>query len=506
MEQKKTLVGTANELLKEDTNKKNLEEKESRKQKLYKIASELLQTERAYVARLHLLDQVFCAGLTEEAAKGSFPVEVVRTIFSNISSIHSFHSQFLLPDLETRMSHWWETPRLGDVMQQHAPFLRMYAEYVSNFDQAMELLRQWTDRSAAFRNIILDIQSKDMCGSLTLQHHMLEPVQRVPRYEMLFKDYIGKLSEEDVDFTYAQKSLQTISMAAIHSNSAILKTEKLKKLLEIYEMLGDKEVVNPSNEFLKDGRLKLAARNTAATDKHLFLFNNMMFCCASRLSLVGQRFTVRTRIGIRGMQVQQMANVDQQHSFQVTGKGKTLDLQASSDQERDDWVKAIQEAIDVFRQNNETFKLANKSVDVDELTEYLGWQAPCWIRDNEVTMCMKCQEPFNPLTRRKQHCRACGCVVCSKCSDYKVALRYDGNKMNRVCRDCFFFFTGQDGGDVAETRKRVIQESEAVHITGPTVMCSFLQYGDNPETWTRMWCVIPRTEPLVLHLYSSPQR
>lgn len=40
----------------------------------------------------------------------------------------------------------------------------------------------------------------------------------------------------------------------------------------------------------------------------------------------------------------------------------------------------------------------------------LGKRAPRWIRDNEVTMCMKCKEPFNALTRRRHHCRACGHV------------------------------------------------------------------------------------------------
>lgn len=42
--------------------------------------------------------------------------------------------------------------------------------------------------------------------------------------------------------------------------------------------------------------------------------------------------------------------------------------------------------------------------------EELGRRAPRWIRDNEVTMCMKCQEPFNTFTRRRHHCRACGFV------------------------------------------------------------------------------------------------
>lgn len=42
-------------------------------------------------------------------------------------------------------------------------------------------------------------QSQEVCGSLTLQHHMLEPVQRVPRYEMLLKDYLKKLPPDDPD-------------------------------------------------------------------------------------------------------------------------------------------------------------------------------------------------------------------------------------------------------------------------------------------------------------------
>ncbi|XP_068573041.1 FYVE, RhoGEF and PH domain-containing protein 3-like isoform X2 [Cebidichthys violaceus] len=334
-------------------------DEENQEQKLYKIANELLQTERAYVARLHLLDQVFCSRLTEEAGGGSFPPDVIRNIFSNISSIYSFHSQFLLPDLENCISHWCESPGLGSVLLQHAPFLRMYADYIRNFDQAMELVRTWSERSSVFRNIIQDIQGQEVCGSLTLQHHMLEPVQRVPRYEMLLSDYLKKLPRDNPDYDLAHKSLQTISMAATHSNSAIHKAESRKRLLEIFEMVGEEEVVNPTNEFLREGRLlKLAARNTSAMERHLFLFNNFLLCCTPKFSLVGQRFTVRCRIGVDGMQVQQTTNEDHSHTFQVSGKERTLELQASSEQDRDEWIKVIQEAIDIFLKNHQTFKLA----------------------------------------------------------------------------------------------------------------------------------------------------
>lgn len=44
------------------------------------------------------------------------------------------------------------------MLLQHGPFLRMYADYVRNFDQAVELVRVWNERSSVFRNITQDIQ------------------------------------------------------------------------------------------------------------------------------------------------------------------------------------------------------------------------------------------------------------------------------------------------------------------------------------------------------------
>ena len=99
-------------------------------------------------------------------------------------------------------------------------------------------------------------------------------------------------------------------------------------------------------------------------------------------------------------------------------------------------LQALQETIAVFQQKNESFKTASKEVEevsvsstdpvsppsvpphcegTDLLsllpqTAELGKRAPRWIRDNEVTMCMKCKESFNALTRRRHHCRACGYV------------------------------------------------------------------------------------------------
>lgn len=47
--------------------------------------------------------------------------------------------------------------------------------------------------------------------------------------------------------------------------------------------------------------------------------------------------------------------------------------------------------------------------------------AASWVPDEEVTACQECHTAFN-LINRRHHCRACGRVVCNKCSPNKLPL------------------------------------------------------------------------------------
>ncbi|XP_020026102.1 FYVE, RhoGEF and PH domain-containing protein 2 isoform X5 [Castor canadensis] len=480
-----------------------------------RIVQELLETEQAYVARLHLLDQVFFQELLREARSSkAFPEDVVRLIFSNLSSIYQFHSQFFLPELQRRLEDWTATPRIGDVIQKLAPFLKMYSEYVKNFERAAELLAAWTDKSPPFQEVIARIQSSEASGSLTLQHHMLEPVQRIPRYELLLKEYVQKLPAQAPDRADAQKALDMIFSAAQHSNAAIKEMERLQDLWEVYQRLGlEANIVDPSNTLLREGPvLKISFRRSDPIERYLFLFNNMLLYCVPRVIQMGARFQVRTRIDVAGMKVRELTDAEFPHSFLVSGKQRTLELQARSQEEMISWMQACQAAIDQIEKRNETFKAAAQGPEGDvqeqELqSEELGLRAPQWVRDKMVTMCMRCQETFNALTRRRHHCRACGYVVCARCSDYRAELKYDDNRTNRVCLTCYTFLTGSVLPEDKEDKRRGILEKGASAGPDQSLLCSFLQLtGDKwGKSGARGWCVIPRDDPLVLYIYGAPQ-
>ncbi|XP_070651238.1 FYVE, RhoGEF and PH domain-containing protein 3 isoform X8 [Bos indicus] len=464
----------------------------SEPQKLLHIAQELLHTEETYVKRLYLLDQVFCTGLTE----AGIPSEVTTGIFSNISSIYRFHGQFLLPELQARITNEWDVnPRLGDILQKLAPFLKMYGEYVKNFDRAMELVSTWTQRSPVFKDTVQSIQKQELCGNLTLQHHMLEPVQRVPRYELLLKDYLKRLPEDAPDWKDAERSLELISTAANHSNAAIRKMEKMHKLLEVYERLGGEEdIVNPANELIKEGHIqKLSAKNGTTQDRHLFLFNSMILYCVPKLRLMGQKFSVREKMDISGLQVQDIVKSGAAHTFIITGKKRSLELQTRTEEEKKEWIQVIQATIEKHKQNSQTFKAFSGSFSQDENSP-LTPEPPMMSPSSEV-----------PAVPANSGGGVSG-VICGKCSEFKA----ENGRQSRVCKECFLT------QPVAHLNLSLEEPLEPKQSTEkpvaaeppPSLLCGPLQVSDGGTAWSKAWAAISESDSLelVLHLHEGSQQ
>ncbi|XP_012393803.2 FYVE, RhoGEF and PH domain-containing protein 3 isoform X2 [Orcinus orca] len=500
-------------------------------QKLLHIAQELLHTEETYVKRLHLLDQVFCTRLME----AGIPSEVTTGIFSNISSIYCFHGKFLLPELQTRITNEWDTnPRLGDILQKLAPFLKMYGEYVKNFDRAVELVSTWTQRSPVFKDIVQGIQKQEMCGNLTLQHHMLEPVQRVPRYELLLKDYLKRLPEDAPDWKDAERSLELISTAANHSNAAIRKMEKMHKLLEVYERLGGEEdIVNPANELIKEGHIqKLSAKNGTTQDRHLFLFNSMILYCVPKLRLMGQKFSVREKMDISDLQVQDVVKSNAAYTFIITGKKRSLELQTRTEEEKKEWIQVIEATIEKHKQNSQTFKAFSGSFGQDENSSLTpdppmvsaSSEVPAAVatggggaagleprrgssktrRDKEKQGCSSCGETFNSITKRKRHCKLCGAVICGKCSEFKA----ENGRQSRVCGECFLTQPVAPSSPSLEEPLEPKQSTEPATVDPPpSLLCGPLLVSDGGTAWSKVWAAISESDSLelVLHLRGGSQ-
>ncbi|KZC12515.1 PREDICTED: FYVE, RhoGEF and PH domain-containing protein 4-like [Dufourea novaeangliae] len=447
---------------------------DSKRKKARRVAEELLATEKNYVNVLRLIDQVFQFRVDQEnRAHPMFPSETVQHMFSNIKSIYKFHNDFLLPQLQERIQNWESDPRIGDIMKNFAPFLKMYTEYVKNFDYAMNLIHTLQTKVVRFAAIINEIQKLDECAKLSLPHHMLSPIQRLPRYELLLKDYLRNLTEENADYEDAKKALGLVSTAANHTNDAMKKIDKFKKLLEIQESIYDStDLVSATRELVKEGRIvKISARSGDHQERHLFLFSDLLLLCSIRL-IPGPLYRLRAKFMVENLQVMEGDNLETANTFYIRDEEKSVELYTHAAEEKAAWLDALLDTMQEIIRRKASFKTGN--------VKTLG------IKAEDVTKCMICHVIFSVM-KRKHNCRACGIVVCGKCSNQK--LLFEDNKNVRVCRLCHATLTQPLSKSPSTTSPSgPVPSLLQVSASASSVISGYLMLKTQPsKPWIRRW-------------------
>ncbi|XP_064486969.1 FYVE, RhoGEF and PH domain-containing protein 2-like [Ornithodoros turicata] len=478
-----------------------------------RVAQELLTTEKTYVEVLHLLDQVFAFRVDQEnRAHSMFPQAVVSAMFSNLKSLYQLHHDFLLPKLQGRIDTWDSNPRIGDIMKDFAPFLKMYTEYVRNYDDAMRLLGSWYNKQPRFQGIMDDIHRMPECGNLTIQHHMLTPVQRVPRYQLLLKEYLKKLPEDSPDTTDTEKALELVSTAAIHSNEAMKKIDKFKKLLEIQDLVGGvMDLVSPTRELLREGKItKICARSGDHQERHMFVFNDLVLLCSQRLMsnrvVSGACYRIRARVDMDGLIVQEGDNLETPNSFYIKNTGRSIELFAQTPEEKMSWMQTLAKAVHDLKMRKSSLRVGLSGSKSPEELE-LGQRAPVLVKADTVSHCQKCSMAFSALGLRwKHHCHACGIVACSKCLSRKTKLAYDNNRASRVCSSCWEAIL-KNHPDRADAEREIKSPLESPTFQAENAVISGylkLKTGGQDKSskaWARRWFALQRD--FVLYSFKS---
>lgn len=81
-------------------------------------------------------------------------------------------------------------------------------------------------------------------------------------------------------------------------------------------------------------------------------------------------------------------------------------------------------------------KITDSRVDRDLMN---AEKADKWVPDEDVSHCPQCERQFTTY-RRRHHCRICGMIFCSKCSQHRVDYTFRGvenARRSRVCDSCF---------------------------------------------------------------------
>uniref|UniRef100_A0A158QP78 FYVE, RhoGEF and PH domain-containing protein 6 n=1 Tax=Haemonchus placei TaxID=6290 RepID=A0A158QP78_HAEPC len=386
-------------------------------------AKELVDSEQRYVEKLRLLDEIFRQRVVKEAA---IDKEKQHKLFANISSLYQFHNTHFLPQLMEASRDWHTTKRYANVVRKQAPFLKMYSEYTNNYERASRVFED-LKKKKKFSDVVREIEKLPECEGLPLAHHLICPVQRVMRYQLLLQEYKKHLLESDVDYEDTALALQLVLQAASHANEMMKKLDGFGKVIEVQEQLGNSiSLVSPGRELLKTGTLQKISSTTEKTEERtIFLFNDLILLAGERKMIGLYKYRLRAVFHACHTQICEGDNLEREHSFYIRGSDgngpqRCVELFSETQKEKNDWVESICAVIEDCRANSATFGAGVKSA----LSETNN-------NHSESRNCADCDAEFS-LFYRGVKCGKCRRKLCKKCfGRYRTE-----SKNNRICEPC----------------------------------------------------------------------
>ncbi|OWZ53685.1 hypothetical protein C368_04069 [Cryptococcus neoformans 125.91] len=187
------------------------------KKKLTNVIDELVRTERSYLSRIHALKTAYADRLrlySKDPNQQLIPPYEAKAMFANIELIVPASMAFL-GDLEGMLRSGHAEDLVGDVCLKHFKTLRTfdpYRTYLSKQDESQKLFQDSLKKFIGFGTFIESTKYQTTgIGNIGLRELLMEPVQRIPRYTLLWQTMIKCMSPLS---TQRAKLLEAIEIAS----------------------------------------------------------------------------------------------------------------------------------------------------------------------------------------------------------------------------------------------------------------------------------------------------
>jgi len=252
---------------------KAAEERRRLRERRSHIAQEILATEQNYVKTLTELFTKWETPLRKALeTKAIISKEEIRNIFSNSEVLMGFH-QMLLTSLDERITNWSDGTEIGIVFLEKAPVLKLYVEYVNNYDNSVKTIADCL-ANKNFENFL--IETVGLVDTYPLSTLLIQPIQRIPRYEMLLSDLVKNTWENHPDMESLQKALALIKANAQFVNAQKKRFEDSQKLLEIQTKVGMTDLFVPHRGVVLDNDLLLSKNGKPSVAVKCCLLNDSL--------------------------------------------------------------------------------------------------------------------------------------------------------------------------------------------------------------------------------------
>lgn len=254
-------------------------------EKRTKTAKELLQTEKYYCECLNSLKNDFQMPLLAAAKTGNegFNEADITTMFSTTLQMLIPVNMELLQGLEKRMADFDPLKTVvGDVFVSIAPFLKMYLDYSKNYQTAIETYNRLMKDSNHFAQR-LQASKERSSTKLALEHLLIMPVQRIPRYSLLLGELKKETGTDHPDRAQLEKAIGLVESVANHIN------EQMKRLEVGSKVMAYPELVAPHRYLMWEGTIETRVEKEKE-EMRFVLFNDMLLHHPAKKATKGSKW------------------------------------------------------------------------------------------------------------------------------------------------------------------------------------------------------------------------
>jgi CRP-like cAMP-binding protein len=163
----------------------------------FRVAAELLQTERTYVESLSVLVELYMLPL-QQASPAILSAADVSKIFDSVKKVRDCNVRFLRA-LEQRVEPWSEANSVGDVVLGLLGELDCYLQFTNMFDLATKRVSELLTSNKAFAQFCQSARENVRSKKLDIGAYLIAPIQRIPRYVMLLADLAKSTASTHAD-------------------------------------------------------------------------------------------------------------------------------------------------------------------------------------------------------------------------------------------------------------------------------------------------------------------
>jgi hypothetical protein len=151
-------------------------------------------------------------------------------------------------DLKKECAKFPCAPNFGLVFKRMSPFLKVYTQYITNFELATKELEKLEKQNKKFVDFLESCYQSPECeNGQRILAFLIAPVQRIPRYQLLlrvrisnfesFQDLLERTPKEHVQYNDIKEGFEAIVELAKFCNERKRKEENSLVLLELVESL-----------------------------------------------------------------------------------------------------------------------------------------------------------------------------------------------------------------------------------------------------------------------------